>query len=856
MKKLISIIFLLTSFLLQGQSLDQKLITLNFSGNLVSLLDSIETRFDVNVNYKLQFVENKSITLNCIDESLPNILTIIEDKCDLSYHILDQTSISFYPIQKHIISGIVVESGSSERISDAIIKINNTTFTTSDELGMFQISVPNRLITLDVYHPSHQINNIQIKVNQNQYLIIRLKEVDDLAVVEINSQEIKSNQLKDYEETNASHLLFPSLNGKIDAINSIKLIPGIQNISFGQQGLSVRGGGPDQNFILVDGIPVYNTFHLMGLYSIFNSNIVNNVRVYKDVFPSKYSNRLSSVIDVGLNNGNKQKTELFIDLGLLSSGIAVNGPIVKNKLSYSVSARRTYLDILVRPFQNIWDRSNALKNKSYLWSLDIFGKIHYQINEHNQLSLTSYYGGDQLNFTSKLNSNSSNQFQEKTKGALGWRNKLVGIKWNSKINARLNLGTEASFSSYNLNLLDEYILEEDDNFSSNSSKFKSGIQELRSAMDATIYINEKNLAKFGLGVTNYSFLPYERSYNTRYENYVSSNNSYELDTVLLNSSFNTYEYYSFIENKTYFSRGYLNYGIRFTQYSDESDKVIYYQPKLYSLLNITKNTQLRLGYSITNQFIQLIPNNNLGLPIDLWLPVSNSLKPITVNQLAGKFNHRINNGNISIGFFDKKFNHIAEYNLNTPNILIQNWESNIVQGIGNSYGIETSFDYKFDNFSLNAVYTYCRSNRTIEEINNGERYYSKFDRPHDFSVWASHSFSKNKKLMVSFNYISGNPITIPAGRYETYINDERIIIEDFDEINNFRLPAIHHIDVSYSVEKQHKKFNSTLVVGIYNVYNRFNPFMAFIGLNENSEPVLKIRSLMPALPIVKYAIKL
>ena len=227
--------------------MDQKLITLNFSGNLVSLLDSIETRFDVNVNYKLQFVENKSITLNCIDESLPNILKIIEDKCYLSYHVLDQTSISFYPIQKHIISGIVVESGSSERISDAIIKLNNTTFTTSDELGMFQISVPNRLITLDVYHPSHQINNIQIKVNQNQYLIIRLKEVDDLAVVEINSQEIKSNQLKDYEETNASHLLFPSLNGKIDAINSIKLIPGIQNISFGQQGLSVRGGGPDQN---------------------------------------------------------------------------------------------------------------------------------------------------------------------------------------------------------------------------------------------------------------------------------------------------------------------------------------------------------------------------------------------------------------------------------------------------------------------------------------------------------------------------------------------------------------------------------------------------------------------------------
>lgn len=856
MKKLISLIFFFTALASSGQSFDHITITLNYSGDLSAFLDTIENRHDVHFNYKLEFVESKHIIIECEGESLENILKIIEDSCDLSYNIIDMNSIAFFPIQKHIISGTIIDANSSERISNAIVKLNNKAYTITDELGMFQLSVPNREVLLDVYHPSYQISNNNIKVNQNQYLIIKLKEVDDLEVVEINNQDKLANNLKEYEGINSSYLLFPSLNGKIDALNSIKLIPGIQNVSFGQQGLSVRGGSPDQNLVLVDGIPVYNTFHLLGLYSIFNTPIVNNVRVYKDVFPSKYSNRLSSIINVGLNNGNKQKTELFLDLGLLSSALAVNGPIVKNKLSYSVSLRRTYLDLLVRPIQNIADRSNAIKNKSYLWSLDLFGKIHYQINEHNQLSFTSYYGGDQLNFTSKLNGNVSSQFEEKTKGTLGWRNSLFGIKWNSKVGSRVYSNLEASISSYNLNFLDEYSLEEENKFSSNSSKYKSGIQESRITMDASVYINENNLAKFGLGITNYSFLPYERTYSIRDENYVSPVNFYELDTVLLSSSFDTYEHYSFIENKTYFDRGYINYGIRFTQYSDEFDDVIYYQPKIYSLFNITKKSQFRLSYSITNQFIQLIPNNNLGLPVDIWLPVSNSLKPITVDQIAGKFNYNLSQGSLSIGFFNKKFNQIAEYNLNTPNIYSQNWEANIVQGIGRSYGIESSFDYIVNSFSFNLAYTYCRSNRTIENINGSELYYSKFDRPHDFSVWSSYSFSKNKKLMLSFNYISGNPITLPVGRYITYINEEPVILEDYDEINNFRLPAIHHVDISYSIEKQHKKFSSTLVLGVYNVYNRFNPFMAFIGLDETSEPVLKIRSLMPILPIVKYAIRI
>jgi hypothetical protein len=832
-----------------------KRVTLSFSGYLLECIDSIENQTNVHFNYKIQNLVDKHITLKCLNEPLRNILIIIEDSCGLSHDRLDDKTINLFPVREFVISGSIIDVNSSERVSNAVIKLNNYMYVVSDQMGMFQLSVPNREVSIDVYHPGYQISNNRVRVNQNQFLYIRLKPVTNLETVEITSKDNLVQDFKDYDQINSMHLQIPSLNGKIDALNSIKLIPGIQNVSYGQQGLSVRGGGPDQNFILVDGIPVYNTFHLMGLYSIFNTPIVNNIRVYKEVFPSKYSNRLSSIVDIGLNNGNKNKTELFLDLGLLSSAVAVNGPIVKNKLSYSFSARRTYLDLLIRPLQNIEDRSNAIKNKSYLWSLDLFGKIHYQINEHNQLSFTSYYGGDQLNFTSKLNVNSPNQFTEKTKGALGWRNTLLGMKWNSKLTSRVLLTTEASISSYTLNFLDKYSLDEDNNYSSNSSNYKSGIREIHSSMDANIFLNDRNLAKIGFGIANYNFLPYERTYKVTDNDYASSI-FYDTDTIVKSSSFDSYEYFSFIENKTYFRSGYVNYGIRLTQYSNQTNDFIYFQPKLFSLFNLTKKSQLRIGYSITNQFIQLIPNNNLGLPIDIWLPVSNALKPISANQFIFKLAHNYSHGNFSIGFFDKRFRHIAEYNLNTPNLYSQNWEANINQGIGSSYGLESNFDMKFDKLSLNLAYTYCRSNRTIENINNGELYYSKFDRPHDFSIWTSHSFSDNKKLMISFNYISGNPITLPVGRYVTFINDEPVILEDFDQINNFRLPAIHHLDISYAIEKQHKKFKSTLVFGVYNIYNRFNPFMAFIGLDESSDPVLKIRSLMPILPIAKYSIKI
>ena len=837
--------------------LDREIGKFHFSGTLVDCIDSIMLRTDVDFNYKLEHVIDKTVKISWANADLAKALAYFQNQYDLRYEV-NKNSISIIAKknQKIIISGTVLDITSSERIPFVRISFNDDIHDfTTDPNGLFQLSTQNSAIELRIQHQNYQTKYIELNVINGQHLIIKL-----VPIVKLDSIHVKSHidsiglVWKDYDQLNLK-LNYPTLIGELDLLTTVKLLPGIQNSSFGQQGLSVRGGDPDQNSILVDKIPVYNTFHLMGLYSIFNTPNIQNINIYKEAFPSQFANRLSTVIDIGLHNGNKKSTEVFVDLGLLSNGLAINGPILKNKLSYSLSLRRTNADLFYRPIEFFKNRSNPYKSSSYLWSLDIFGKLHYQLNVDNELSITSYFGGDQLNFNSNLTTSVPEFTEEKTNGSIGWRNKLVGLKWQTRFNSRLHFNLYASFSNYELKLIDEYNLEKQDINTINSSNYRSGIQEFRTLGNTRIFLNSNNLMKVGLGSVNYGFLPYSRNYVSKTTDNINTINTTEIDTNFSTNSFVTTEYYGYVDHKMYTRFGYVNFGIRATQYINQKKSFWYIQPKLYSSINLNKKSQLRLGYSKSNQFIQLIPNNSLGLPIDIWLPINNALQPLHVTQWSGRFSIKNRNGNISFGVFDKAYRNIVEYDLNTPNILNQNWENSMVSGNGISRGLESGFDFKFNNSTINFAYAYSRSMRTVDEINNGETYYTKFDRPHDFSFWASHSFKNKHELSIAFNYISGNLITLPTGRFITYLNNQKVILEDFDDINNFRLPAIHHLDVSYRISKNHKKMKSNLIIGVYNVYNRLNPFMAFIGIDESSQPVLKIRSLMPILPIIKYAIE-
>lgn len=820
------------------------LISIQYTGSLSGYLDIITEQTDVRFSYKSKIIKKKRISITTKCNTVDDVLLEIKRQCALDNNKVGLNAITLYPAKGEYIIGTLREIGSLERIADAVIQTSEATIS-SDKEGNFRLFCLLDSVDVIVYHPDFQISRTKLYTASHNQFFIYLQPITSLEVVNVVSTDsVKLNTLS-FDKVEPTSKQVIAIGGESDALAHIKLIPGVHNVSFGQQGLTIRGGSPDQNFTLLDGIPVYNTYHMLGLFSIFNSSSVSSIKLHKDAFPAKYANRLSSVIDVSLKNGNKQKTELEADIGILSSGIYLNGPLIKNKLSYTFSARRTYADLLTLPLQKAITSSST----TLLWSYDLMAKMHWQINESNELSISGYNGGDQLDFRTQLSFDNKDIGEEKTKGSLGWRNEVLGLKWISRWSSRVEIHSDLSYSGYNLKFSDEYELEDDSNFIFNSSSYTNGLQEVRGGVDAIVLWNKNNSLNIGVGVVEYLFLPFQRGYSSITANTFT-------DTNLVSRQIASGEQFAFLENKTYFKGGNITYGLRVSSFGTDSSNYLRFQPKIHLIQNIKEKHQLRFSMTVSNQFIHLVPNNNLGLPVDIWLPVTNTLKPMEMTQFSTKYVLKNKNWEFESGVFSKFYSNILEHESGAQLLSEANWEDNLRVGSGRSYGLEIAGKWQQNRWIAYGSYTYSRATRIIEDINEGREYFSKFDRPSIANLMAEYRLHNRLKLIASWSFASGNPITVPISRYVTIVGDQEIVVEEYGELNNYRLPSTHHLDVAMVREKQHKKFISTLTFGVYNVYNRLNPFMAFIGLNENAEPELRLRSYLPILPTFKYSIKL
>ena len=854
MKRTLFIALLLWSQFLLAQSLEQldsSVYRFQHNGNLILGLNRLSKIADVDFSYKNAIVTGKRFFLKEDDYSLRDILGEISIQCELQFEALSSSSVSISKAQGFYVYGVLLNSSSSEPISGAYLVIEHKDeLIKSDQNGYFRFYTSRKNQNIQVYHADYQILNFDIIPSEGKLNIARLLPISKLKEVKVSENEDARIPLKSYDDINPSRITLPLAGGEADALNVVKLIPGVNSNTFGDQGLAVRGGSPDQNFTLVDGIPVYNTFHLLGLFSIFNSSNINSIRVHKDAFPSKYNNRLSSVLDVRLNNGNKKRLEMQADIGMLSSGLAVSGPIIKDKLSFSVSGRRTYADLLANPIQWISDRESSTRNSNSLWAYDLYGKVHYQVNDKNQISLTMYNGGDQLRLRTRFKADDEENTVEKTEGAIGWRNNLIGVKWLNSLSSKLFLSVEASSSSFSLKFGESYELESESVKKISSSSFSNGLSEQRLSADLDWVWNKNNILKTGLGIVNYEFSPLERSFTS-----LLDENS--LDTTLNYRRIESNEWYAFLENKAYFIGGSISYGLRMSYFLLPQSEYVRFQPKLLLIQNLNKEQQVKFSIASSNQFIHLVPNNTLGMPIDYWLPVTEDIKPMSVTQLSTRYIYKKRNLKAQAGVFSKFYNNILEYEFGTQTLVPGSVQSSLRSGSGRAYGFEGSIKYEIDDLSVYGGYTFSRSKRTIDGINDGEEYFSKYDRPHNISILGEYQFAnKNKKLIAAWSYASGNPITVPTARYISEINGQEVIVEEFIKLNNFRLPATHHLDISYVKESVREKFTSTFVLGVYNIYNRFNPYMLYAGIDEAGTPTFKIRSFLPIIPMVRYSVKI
>lgn len=852
LRSLIVILILFSSALHAQTVLDKTIAPFSCSDDLISCLTHLERHYQVRFSYKQSDLEglNSELVISSAS-SLGLVLKKMLAPHRLDFSVYDDNKIA---ITKRLtlavpLLGLVLDYTNGEVIQQAQVHVEGSEkeyFT--DQFGLFRMQALSDTFEITIIKEGYQLLTAQIILGNYTYMVFKMTPMVQFTAVDVKPDSAISLSSKSYEEIDPNSKRIPGFGGEADALNNMRLKSGIQNIGLGDPGLIVRGGGPDQNFIMIDGIPVYNTFHILGLYSIFNSSTINSIKLYKDAFPSKYGSRLSSVVDVSLYNGNKKKLSGDADVGIISSGFSLNGPIVKEKLSFSLAARRTYADLLTYPVQNFLNKNDAQENTTGLWYYDVFAKIHYQINKKSQLKITAYNGGDELNFSSKLRLKDSLSTLETSSGNLQWRNKLLGGQFHHVFNSSFFMTVQSAYSNYFMEFRDAYAIQQLQAVQSNEVSYSSGLSELRNTIDFDHFNGGQNHVLFGGGLVYYQFEPFSQAYH-------SIGALSTTDTVINSSEQRSSELYGYIEDNIYLKSGLLSVGMRLSRFQTGSRKYVSIQPRLFLTKNLNRRVQLRFSITDMSQFLHLLPNNNLGLPIDIWLPVTDRIEPLRSFQISTALKVKWKKAQAGGSVFAKNYRNLLEHK-NGSNFWADkdNWTDQVEIGRGTSAGFELQGTTKFKKWDITGSYTYCRSTRNFTGINNGGTFYSKYDRPNSINIYGEYAFNKQTSFSVSFTYASGNPITIPSSRYITVVGGREVIVEEYNEVNNFRLPATHHLDVALKHSRTYKNFNSDLVVGIYNLYNQLNPFMVYIGVDQKVQPVLKVRSYLPMMPMLKYHI--
>jgi hypothetical protein len=766
------------------------------------------------------------------------------------------TGIYSFAQDKYTLNGYIKDSLSGESILSASISFGGKVIT-SNPFGFYSITLDEGEYTVIVSHASYMTRSFNVALTQDiQQNILLVPKAGDLNEVVVYSRKrdanVRNAQMGKIDLSIGQIKSIPAFLGEVDILKAIQLLPGIQSAGEGNSGFYVRGGGPDQNLIILDDAVVYNSGHLFGFFSIFNSDAIKNTSIIKGGMPAQYGGRLSSVLDVTMKDGNSNRFQGEGGIGLIASRLSIQGPLKKDKASFILSGRRTYIDALAKPF--ISKESNAYGSGYYFYDLN--AKLNYKMSEKDKLFLSGYFGRDVFSFRDKKLS---------FRADIPWGNSTGTLRWNHIFNPRLFANTTLVYNDYNFNFGAAQ-----NNFEINLS---SGIKDGTFKMDLDFYPSGSHKMKFGGLSTYHKFIP----------NVTSGHQ----DSVVFQPS-NGGEKYA-LENALYIqddwdlsSRIKLNYGLRwssFTQlgpytkfikdanqnkldstYYKNFQKIITYagwEPRATIRYSLNNNTSVKASVTRNLQFIHLVSNAGTTLPTDLWVPSTFLVKPqISMQYAAGLFrNFQNNEYETSVEVYYKRMQNQIEYKEGySPSL--RDPEEEFVFGKGWSYGSEWFVNKTRGRLTGWIGYTLSWTWRQFPQLNEGLKYPAKYDRRNDLSVVGMFELNKKWKLGSVFVYATGNATSLPERFY--VLNG--VLTQEYSAINKYRMPSYHRLDVSatYTPEKkQKKKWESYWVFSVYNLYNRKNPY--FIYFDQSGNPYngsvqiqAKQVSLFPILPSVTW----
>ena len=778
---------------------------------------------------------------------------------------------------QHTVSGTVTDAKTGETligatVYDTVSKKGSIT----NQHGRFTITLKESKAVLRFSFVGYESQFHPMDLSKNQRLDVQLKGSLTLAEVTITgerTQHVESSQGGIIEIPVEQVKSVPVIFGETDVIKVVQLMPGVQSGAEGMSGMYVRGGGPDENLFLLDGVPMYNVNHLGGFFSAFNSDAVKNISLYKGSFPAHFSSRLSSVLDITTNNGNDKEYHGGIGVGLISAKFNLEGPIVKEKTTFSISGRRTYGDVFLQPMIALMmaaDGEEGKVNAGYYF-YDLNAKVTHKFSDRSRLYASYYMGDDALYARYKFGQSYSSQ--DFMRLGYNWGNIVGSLRWNYELTPKLFMNVTGAYTRYrnNLSLTEE---SKRTNYSDEyTMRFNSGIQDATARVDFDYAPTPDHAIKFGGQFLHHIFTP-ETSSMKISEN--DQNENYNFDTVIGQSIVHANEFMAYGEDDWRINDWLkVNAGLNFTGFLVQGTFYPSLQPRVSGRMLINDRLSAKVGYAYMTQYLHLLSNSSISLPTDLWVPVTARIQPMTSQQVAaGFFYNLMDSLNLSVEGYYKYMDNLLEYKDGASFWgSSQGWEDKVCMGRGWAYGVEFLAQKSLGRLTGWLGYTWSHTYRLFDRegniLNNGKKFPAKYDRRHDVSVVLSYKFNDHIDASVSWVFSTGNAATLalqdidPSGDERVQRSNEwdyynySSTVPYVSSRNNYRMPNYHRMDVSINFHKKLRRGQRTINLSVYNVYNHQNPYLVYesfqwSNLEGRDMKVLKQLSIFPILPSISY----
>ena len=863
-------------------------ITLHLNNATLSeFIQKLETATGFNFIYGEGVKADHPISINVTKQSLKSVMDIALSGQPIRYeiqkpHILlmpkrESLAIPSASRGKATISGFVSDLSSGETLIGANVYDGLSRHgAASNAYGFYTLTLPKGEVALLFSYMGYEAQQHAFTLQGDTVLNIQMNSHNELAEVVVTSHRREAGitathmgaveiPLKQIQNT-------PTILGEADLLKTIQLLPGVQAGTEGFSGLYVRGGSSEQNLVLLDGTPIYNPDHLLGIFSIFQPEAVKNVTLYKSSFPARYGGRLSSVVDVRTNDGNLHEHHGLLSIGMTSDKLHWEGPIVRGRTAFSLSARGTH-SLLFTPFVKSLRESNA-------YFYDTHAKLTHQLNERNRLYLSLYHGKDSYHYdweeNYQIGADSKDTYHNTSLGkwGLNWQNSVASLRWNHVYGHKLFGNATITYNSYGMNMraqANEEIHTEGQTSSYRyASDYRSGIRDLSARMDFDYTPLPTHQVRFGAEYIAHQFRP--ETIDSKLKE--AENGEQVTDTLFHNSGSSRltgHEVAVFAEDDFKAThRLSLNVGVHASYFYTQHKGYFSLQPRLSAKYLLQHDVSLKASYSQMSQYVHLLSSTQIVMPTDLWVPITKDIKPMAAHQWsAGIYYTGLKGWEFALEGYIKQMNHVLEYKEGmSMGFYSAHWESRVEMGKGRSRGLEIMAQKTEGKTTGWISYTLSNTERRFEHINEGEWFPYRYDRRHSLNVMLNHQFSKKFDVGVSWIYHTGGVITVPErtmlvmrpGDY--YPSREQYI----SHRGNYRLPATHRLNLSMNLRREKNGHESIWNLSLYNAYNAMNPNLVYASTSTEYEndygftharqkTHVKKVTILPIIPSVSYTYK-